>query len=82
MEDTPRESPRTSEHVWGWLGNLHERLKKLEEWQRRFDEPEPNERLKKLEEWQRRFDEPEPNDEDDEPEPNDEDDEPKLEEQP
>ena len=42
MEDTPRESPRTSEHVWGWLGNLHERLKKLEEWQRRFDEPEPN----------------------------------------
>ena len=57
MEDTPRESPRTSEHVWGWLGNLHERLKKLEEWQRRFDEPEPNDE----------DDEPEPNDEDDEP---------------
>ena len=57
MEDTPRESPRTAEHVWGWLGNLHERLKKLEEWQRRFDEPEPNDE----------DDEPEPNDEDDEP---------------
>ena len=46
MEDTPHESPRTSEHVWAWLCNLHERLAKLEEWQR-FDDPpdeddEPN----------------------------------------
>ena len=64
MEDTPHESPRTSEHVWGWLGNLHERLKKLEEWQRHWDEPEPPD-----EDDEPSFDEPEPPDEDDEPEP-------------
>lgn len=29
--EAPEASPRTSEHVWGWLGNLHERLRKVED---------------------------------------------------
>lgn len=29
--EAPAASPRTSDHVWGWLGDLHARLRKVEE---------------------------------------------------
>ena len=38
--EAPEASPRTSEHVWGWLGNLHARLRKLEERSPEDHEPE------------------------------------------
>lgn len=39
--EAPEASPRTSEHVWGWLGNLHARLRKLEAAHEDEDQGEP-----------------------------------------